>query len=357
MSHEQPTVGYVGLNHHHRDPYLETLAQLPVTVTSVCEPDESVDAVGVATNAGLVDAQIYRDPETLLAEADVDVVWITLSNQDTPAVIEAAAEYGVDVYTEKPVARTAAELESVRDTVATTDVTVGVSYTWRTHPIAKELHDRVVAGYFGDVRSFESRFVASKLAHRDTDHFLFEREASRGGITQWLGIHWIDLVPWMLDDPIARVNATMRWGTPDVDVEDDALLQFETESGALGSLHCGYHLKAERYDTAIGIYGTDARSKWDPMGEVFGFDGETTLEVERTDDAFESAPRQFLTYDYNPLPGYGGAFGLEFIRSFFDARTGSGTVPADLDDAIAVLQVLDAAYESAESGTWVDVDR
>lgn len=350
----EPTIGYVGLDHHHAEPYLESISELPATLAAVCEPNEdfSVDEVnGVGT------APRYREPGTLLDEADPDVLWVTLSNRDTPAVIEAAVERGVDVYTEKPAARTAAELEPVVETAEESDATVGVSYTWRGHPASHELRSRAGAGFFGDVRSVGARFLASQLAYRDADHYLFDREASRGGIVQWLGIHWIDLLPWILSDPIARVNATLARGTSDVDVEDGAALQLEFASGGIGTLECGYYLREGRYETELSITGTDGRAAWDPMGDYFGFDDETTVEFESTRAEYASTPRRYITYEYDPMPGYGGGYGLDFMEQFLEARVSTDVaVPAGLEDALQVLRVLDAVYESADAGTWVDVD-
>ncbi|MCU4743029.1 Gfo/Idh/MocA family oxidoreductase [Halobacteria archaeon AArc-m2/3/4] len=349
-----PTVGYVGLNHHHTEPYLATLAELPVSVTAACEPDEHFDVDGVS---GLGDVPVYTDPVELLDEEDPDIVWISLSNRDTPAVIEAAVDRGIDVYTEKPAARTAAELEELLESIDDSDATVGVSYTWRGHPAAQELRNRAATGFFGDVRSVDARFIASQLAYREADHYLFEQAASRGGIVQWLGIHWIDLLPWILADDVVRVNASLTHGTPAVDVEDGAVVQFELASGAIGSLQCGYYLREGRYDTELSITGMDGRVSWDPMGDYFGFDDETTVELESCRDEYASAPRRYLTYDYEPTPGYGGGYGLDFMQQFLDARVSADVrVPADLEDALTVLRVLDAVYESAETGEWVAVE-
>ncbi|MFP9190130.1 Gfo/Idh/MocA family protein [Natronosalvus vescus] len=348
-----PTVGYIGLDHHHTEPYLESLAELPVSVTAACEPDESFDADSVE---GLSNVPLYADPERLLDAEEPDIVWVTLSNRDTPAVVEAAIDRGVDVYTEKPAARTGADLERVRDAADEADATVGVSYTWRGHPASQELRQRAATGFFGDLRAVEARFVASQLACRDDDHYLFDQEASRGGIVQWLGIHWIDLLPWILDDPVARVNARLTAERAGVDVDDGAVVQFELASGAIGTLHCGYYLREGRYDTNLSITGMDGRATWDPMGDYFGFEDETTVEFESTREAYASTPRRFLTYDYAPIPGYGGGYGLDFMQQFLDARTHEDVEPpADLTDALSVLRVLDAVYESADSGSWVDV--
>lgn len=346
------TIGYVGLDHHHAEPYLQTLDQLPVTVTGACEPNPEFDA---STVSALGDVPVYDDVASLLATSP-DAAFMTLPNRDTPAAIEQAVDAGVDVYTEKPAARTATELEQLLARVEKSDATVGVSYPWQSHPIARELASLVDDGFFGDLRSFDARFIASQLAYRKTDHFIFDEAASRGGILQWLGIHWIQLLTRLLDEPIARVNARTVAGTDGIDVEDGATLQFETANGALGTLQCGYYLGEALYDTKFDIYGTDGRSSWDPMGREFGFDGTTTLELDDTSGEWASTPHRTITHDYEPEPGYGGAWGRVFVEAFFDACDGESDPPVTLEDALVVLRILDAAYESAETGNWVDVE-
>ncbi|WP_255171444.1 Gfo/Idh/MocA family protein [Natrononativus amylolyticus] len=346
-------IGYAGLDHHHAEPYLQTLAELPVDVTCACEPTPSFDASSVAS---LGDVPVYDSLESMLESTALNAVFLTLPNRDTPAAIETAVDAGVDVYTEKPAARTAAELEALCDRLSTTDSTVCVSYPWQSHPIASELRSLVSSGFFGEIRAFDARYVASQLAFRDTDHFIFDPGASRGGILQWLGIHWIQLLTSVLEEPIARVNANTAAGADGVGVEDAATLQLETAGGALGTLHCGYYLGADLYDTHLDVYGTGGRSSWDPMGREFGFDGETALELDDASGDWASTPHRTITHEYEPAPGYGGSWGMAFVRTFFDACDGEAEPPVTLEDALTVLRILDAAYESAETGAWVDVD-
>ncbi|WP_137287641.1 Gfo/Idh/MocA family protein [Halorussus salinisoli] len=346
-------IGYVGLDHHHRNPYLESIDQLDdAEVVAAVDPDGNIPAdVGAES---LSETQWYSSIDEACTSEQLDLVWLTLSNRDTPAAIEKAVDRGVDVFSEKPAARTAAELEPVADRIRSRDdVTVGFSYTWRGHPISQELRERAADGFFGDVRVFDLRFVASKLEARATGHYLFDREKSRGGIVQWLGVHWIDLLPWILDDPVVRVHASLSYDTDAVDVEDGAVVQFELRSGAVGTLTAGYFLRDGRYDTKLRVYGDEGRCSWDPMGTTFGFDGETTLELDA--DCWESTPHRTVTHEYDSTPGYGGSWGLSFFKQFLAARRGDAAVPADVDDALRVLRVLDAVYESASSGEWVEV--
>lgn len=353
---EPLAVGYVGLHNHHAGPYLETLATLPVEVTCACAPSGE----GIPDLEGLPDVHVYDDPETLLEATDVDILWLTLPNRDTPAIIDAATERGVDVFTEKPAARTADDLRPIVERVRNREAIVCPAYVWRGHPIAREVREHAREGFFGTLRAVESRYVASALRHRDQSHYLFDAEASRGGILQWLGVHWLDLLPWLLDDPIVTVNTQIAGPTDDgldgnLDVEDSATIQFRLESGALGTLQCGYYLREGRYDADLRIYGDKGRCSWDPLGRTFGFDGETRLEMEDSGDEWPSTPTRTTIHEYDPAPGYGGAWGREYVKRFLAAREGDGVQLADLSDALTVLCVLDAAYESAADGGWVRV--
>lgn len=347
------TVGYVGLDHHHAEPYLRTLETLPATVTCACEPNQSFDPALVDP---LGDVPVYDDLETMVSAESLDAIFLTLPNQETPLAIEQALDAGIDVYTEKPAARRAADIEPLIERTANTDETVCVSYPWQSHPIVRDLQRLIEDDFFGEIRAFDARYVASQLAFRDTSHFIFDAEASRGGILQWLGIHWLQLLDRLLAEPITRVNARMVAGTDGVEVEDVATLQLETSGGAIGTLHCGYHLGEGVYDTQIDLYGRDGRSSWDPMGREFGFDGETTLELDDASGDWTTTPHRTITHEYDPAPGYGGSWGRTFVEAFFDACDGEREPPVTLGDAAAVLRILDAAYESAETGEWVDVD-
>lgn len=344
-------VGYVGLDHHHREPYLETIDQLDAEVVATADPTGTRPADVDAEP--LLDLPWYEGVAELLADEPIDLVWLTLPNRATPEAISAALAADVDVLSEKPGARTAGDLEPLLERASASDSTVGFAYTWRGHPIARDLRERAAAGFFGTVRAVDLRFVASKLATRPIGHYLFDQAASRGGILQWLGVHWIDLLPWLLDDPIDRVNASMRRGTAAVDVEDGATLQFELDSGAHGTLTTGYYLRDGRYDTAVTVYGERGRCSWDPMGPTFGFDGETTVALDSDD--WPSTPHREIVHSYEATPGYGGRWGLEFFEQFLAACTGETVVLAGLPEAVDVLRVLDAAYASAERDEWVSV--
>ncbi|MDX1745275.1 MAG: Gfo/Idh/MocA family oxidoreductase [Halobacteriales archaeon] len=362
-------VAYIGLDHHHRDPYLTIAASLPVDIVAVCEPGEDVDpstltalsdrpdeitTEGTDIAAMVADATAYSDPETLFAEADVDVVWITYSNDAVPGIVAAAVEAGVDVISEKPLARTAADLEPVATAATDRGVTVAPSYFYRRNPVAMDLHDWVTEGFFGDIWSVDGRFVGSQLGYRDTDHYIYDAARSRGGALQWIGLHWMDMMMYILDEPITRVNA-QRSDPDTVDVEDGMTLQFETASGVMGTFQTGYYLSDRGKDTHLGLYGTDAQA-WTPVHDnAHTGPGAVPLQVFASHDDWTGAPKRTTQYElgYDRFPAWGD-FVRDYFAAFFAGRE-SGDVPADVHDALRMLRVLDAAYVSAESDRWVTV--
>lgn len=363
-------LGYVGVDHHHRDPYFQIIDRLPVELVALCEPGEEYTAADIephtdrpdeiasqGTDVGaIVDrAEIYAEPDTMLADADLDAVWVTYRNDAVPDIVDAAVDHGVDVLSEKPLARTAADLEPVAERAREAGVTVGATYFYRYNPVARELRELVDEGLFGDIWSVDGRYVGSKLALRNRSHYIYDHVISRGGALQWIGLHWIDLFTHVLDERIARVCAQSK--TPsDADIDEGMTIQFETESGIVGTYQTGYYLGDPVKDARFGIYGRDATADT-PLHHNRASGPTVPLELRSGGGNRAGSPGRRIEFEfgYDRFPAWGD-YVLEFFGDFFAGRE-DGSVSADLDDALRVLRILDAAYESADRGRWIDVRR
>lgn len=364
-------VGYVGVEHHHRDPYFTIASELPVEITAVCEPGKHVEPADLKPMEDRPDeitdggdaaievaerASFYEDPGELIADADVDLLWITYSNAGTPDIVERAVDAGVHVISEKPIARTAGDLEPLAARARDRGVSVVPTYFYRANPIVEDLRAAVDEDFFGELWTIQGRFVGSQLAYRDTDHYIYDGEASRGGALQWIGVHWVDMMMHVLDESITRVNAAMA-PAPTTDVEEGAVLQFETESETMGTFHTGFYLDGTGKDTDLSLYGRDAQA-WSPVHHDATVASPTApLELLSGRSGWDPARRRTTEYEfaYDTFPAWG-----DYVYHFFEravAGLDDGTAPADIADAIRVLRVLDAAYESGEANGWVTVER
>lgn len=346
-------IGFIGLSNPHASAYLESLRELPATVVGAVD---LTDGYTSEEKHGLDAVPVYERIEELLENEGLDAVWMSLSNRDTPQAIELAAEYGIDVYAEKTLARTSVDLKPVLRVVDDAGITVVAGYQNRANPVVRKIRSLAAADFFGNLRAIETRMITSRInPFRDPTSFVYDAEMSRGGILQWLGCHTIDLIGYMLEEPIKRVNAQIAYGTPNVDVEDGATVQFElSQSNAFGTLQAGYY--GREYDTYISLYGSQGRATWAWNETPADRD---ILEVENYSDRWSVAPTRKLEFEYDGTPGYGGSIGLEYMRNFLESISGQNADPelnATIRDSYLTLQTLDAMYESAERDEWVAVD-
>jgi predicted dehydrogenase len=77
--------------------------------------------------------------------------------------------------------------------------------------------------------------------------------------------------------------------------------------------------------------------------------------VETDHPDWSDAPWREFEYTLRSSPAYGGVPGERFVQDFLKATWGEGTVPASGDDALQVARIVEAAYESSETGRRVRV--
>ena len=367
---ETHRVGYIGVRHHHRDPYFQIADELPVDIVAVCEPGEQTTTedlvpmqdrpdeiqAGDATVPDVVEgAAIYQDPYKLIDEESLDVVWITYANDATPAIVEACARSGIHVISEKPIARTAEELRPAYEIANENNTYIIPTFFYRANPIVCDLREQIRDTQFGDIWSIEGRFIASQLLYRDTSHYIYDAQRSRGGVLQWVGVHWLDMMMHVLSSPVTGVFARTV-PAMDTDVEAGATLQLEFKNGTIGTFQNGYYLDSRGKDTHLGIYGEDAQILTPVHHDSMMREPTTPVEIQSKREAWTAAPKRRIEYEfsYETFPAWGDYVYKFFEQSFQGIQTGKP--PATGEDALRLLAVLDAAYESAASEQWVTIE-
>ena len=101
------------------------------------------------------------------------------------------------------------------------------------------------------------------MARRDPQTWYFSQEQAGGGILNWLGCHWLDLMCYMTGADVARVAAIeANVGGHDIDVEDAAAVSLGFDNGMIGSLHAGYFTSGYG-EISIGLRGSLGLIQWD----------------------------------------------------------------------------------------------
>ena len=196
------------------------------------------------TDAGLVDAQLTATYDTELSRAEqiakyhggtpyaeldavldnVDCVWICTWTAAHLAAVQAAADRGLAIFCEKPLAPNLEAAEQVTRALERVPHQVGLVLRWA--PVFANAAARIASGEFGPV-------LATVM--RDDQYFPIqgfygstwrrEVEHAGGGTLIEHSIHDIDVLRWLLGDPVTvSAHTASRFGYPGI--EDTAAVRF-----------------------------------------------------------------------------------------------------------------------------------
>ena len=347
-------VGMISSPHPHAPMHVKTLEVLPeVTAIHVCGvADEDTDALGEgATKVQSVTTSV----DELLARPEVGAVVVCVRNDLCPDILNAAVEAGKPVLFEKPGALTAADLRAVAAQAHARGLTMSTFFQNRWNPAMRDAVEICRSGALGKIMAAEARMVTSQVRYRNPGHWLFRKDTAGTGILSWLGCHYLDLLCHFLDDRVVEVAALVAQQNPEqIEVEDTACLVLRFSSGVLGTLHAGYHLigsaagySGAAYDTFIGFRGTDGYLRL--PREMDGFT------VHSLAPGWEGKGKQDRVFEPAQSPAYGGVSGEEFLREFLRASRAGEPGPAPIDAAVHVLEIIEGAIESSNTGRTVRI--
>ena len=351
---EKVRLAQIGVNHPHAAAFRETLLLIPqVEVVALCDADPA--GVRPLIRPALQNVPFYGDLSTLLHQERPEAVLITLPNDLTPPAIVQSAAAGTHVYAEKPCARNSSEFRPAMEAIRRAGVRFATGYLRRFSPVGLAIREMVQQGVLGRLVSIEARWITTSvrmrsdtMRMRNPDHFLFSRERSGGGILHWLGCHWLDFMRWVTSSEVTEVASVVASlsGHP-ISVEDTASLALRFTNGMVGSLHCSYVTEKAVDQLFFGLRGS--------LGWVTWEGNQPECIARSAHPSWQAAPLRRMRFEPDPIGGYGGGVGLAAIRNFIASIRGNAQPVFRCEDALHVLEVLDAAHESATTGRTVQL--
>ena len=245
-------VGWIG---RHR---LEAVAASGAAeIVAIADPSEENRQ---AARAAAPAATLHTSLEELLARRLDGIVIATPSALHADQAV-AALEHGLAVFCQKPLGRSAAEVERVITAAASADRLLGADFCYRTLDGMRRIRELTDGGALGHV--FALDLVFHNAYGPDKDWF-YDRARSGGGCVMDLGIHLADLALWLL--PARKVVAARSHlyaaGRPieadDDRVEDYAVATIELSGGVVARLACSWLLSAGREAVIeVALHGTE----------------------------------------------------------------------------------------------------
>lgn len=276
------------------------------------------------------------DLDMILAETELDAVYISSTNEKHHAQALAAIAAGKHVLCEKPLAMTVSQAAEMASAARARGVTFATNHHLRCSGSHRAVRDLIAAGRVGRVLSVRLFHAVHLPAH--LRGWRIDDAASGGGVIPDITVHDADVARSLLGESPVSVVAQMASSGLGQGVEDSVMSVWAMPSGAMVMAHESFtHPFAgsgfEVHGTEGSIFATGVMTQR-PVGEV-------TLVT-----AMGREPVSYATHDL-----YGQA-----VRDFLAAVSGQGRPAADGPDGVASLAVALAVREAAQTGTRQMVD-
>jgi predicted dehydrogenase len=266
--------------------------------------------------------------DDVLADADVDAVWICSPNHLHARQAARCAAAGKHVLVDKPLATSAADAAAAIAAARATGVTLKVGYQHRFRPAHRRLHELVREGAVGQVGLLRIHRFWRWPYYADMDPAgppPWRRSLSESGgwVTNDLGSHLVDLVLWLGGAAPTLIGAALATQRFAVEAEDTAALLMALGARAIGIV-----------DTSAA--GASPGSRIEIYGDAGWIRAENTLTGAATISTSGGAAATFAE------PGPREPYAAE-IDDFVEAVRGRPSVGAEGDEARAVVEVLESA--------------
>ncbi len=191
----------------------------------------------------------YGSYDDLLADPEVEAVYIPLPNHIHCEWTVRALKAGKHVLCEKPLAMTEAQAAEMFRTAEENGVLLMEAFAYLHSPFVKAVKEELDAGAIGEIRYVESAFITGRRP--DTDIRL--RKETGGGALYDLGCYPVSMALWMLGKEPDTVRAAAQFSEKQIDLFTTALLLYA--NGTVANLDCGMLLPTGRLDR-FHIHGT-----------------------------------------------------------------------------------------------------
>ena len=281
---------------------------------------------------------VFGDFHELIDDRAIDAVVICLPPALHASSAVAAFEAGLHVYVEKPLAPSMPEAAAMIAAWRTAGTVGMMGFNFRFHPQAQTLRAQLQRNAIGKVLAVRGSFT---ILPNELPEWK-QRRSSGGGVLLDLASHHVDLVRYLLNEPVVQAFASTRSLAGE---GDNATVQLTMRSGtsvqllvSLGSVD----------ENRMEFFGSEGKLVMDRLELLAPLQVNATIRgarVTRVRRALEALnPRLLLR-----SPGFEPSFALA-LQAFVAAASGGRFAGPDLQEGMESLAVIEAAERAAASG-------
>ncbi|MGI6333322.1 MAG: Gfo/Idh/MocA family protein [Saccharofermentanales bacterium] len=298
---------------------------------------------------------VYADYDAILKDPAVDIVLIATPNHLHKDQAIAAMRAGKHVLCEKPVTPNSAELEAIMAVASETGKIFYPRQNRRWDPdfrIVKKIYDEQLVG---QVFTVESRIQGSRGIPGDWRGI---KEFGGGMMLDW-GVHLLDRILFMVPEKVKKVFCDLTYITND-ECDDGFKMHMTFESGLTASVEVGtcHFINLPLWYVA-GKEGTAVINNWQCEGKIVRLKswedkdalpilagaGLTKTMAPRDEDSTKEYELPEVVFDNN-----------ELYSNLVDTIDGTAEQIVTSEQALRVLKLMEAAFESSEKGIVVNFE-
>ena len=291
----------------------------------------------------------YDNEADLLADPEIDAVYIA-----TPVVLHAkqamaAADAGKHILIEKPLAMTSEEGQKVVEYCESKGVKIAAGLMMRFGAYVQAMKKAVAEGKIGKPVSAYAQFTCW---YPDMPgNWRQSKKNGGGGAMMDMGVHCIDLLQYILGTKVKDVAAFHDTLTFNYEVEDSSTVLLRMENGAQCVVQSNFNIPDDAAKWRIELFGDQGRLIGDTViGQVdggtldamfLGEQGAYDAQQDKKDGQREAVEVEF-----------GNMYARE-VASFSNSILTGAPVEVPAEEAVQVQRVMEAAYRSNDEARTI----
>ncbi|MGC2234752.1 MAG: Gfo/Idh/MocA family oxidoreductase [Pyrinomonadaceae bacterium] len=277
-------------------------------------------------------ARSFKDYKTLAENSEIDAVIVSTPPNSHPEIAMYFMQRGVHVLCEKPLCLSTAEAVQMIEMAEKTGVKFTMASKFRYVEDVIKAKSMVASGLLGEVVQFENAFTAKVDMSKRWNS---KKEIAGGGVLIDNGTHSVDIIRYFLG-AIDEILALETSGTQNLSVDENVKLLAKTRSGIAASVDLTWGINKE-LPNFISVYGTNG-----------------TLHIGWRESRYKlnsNSDWTIIGKGYDKVQAFRSK-----IENFAGAIRGTEELLIKPEDALASVEVIEAAYRSLNRNLWTRVE-
>ena len=222
---------------------------------------------------GLAPDRAYGDWREMLAgerdRADrVDLVTVATPNATHFEITKEFLAAGFHVLCEKPMTMTVAEGEEIVKLARDTGTICAVNYGYSGYSLVRHMRAMVARGDLGAIRLVKAEFAHghhADAADAENPRVRWRYDPAQAGVSAQFadcGIHALHMASFVTGQEVTRLSADCVSCIASRELEDDAMVNFRMDGGAVGRLWTSSIALGRQHGLTLQVFGEKGGLRW-----------------------------------------------------------------------------------------------